>query len=71
MFLLKIIQICVLCGSPKNDLPKHTQQLLIYFLSIDPFPKRDRLVHNSGFPKIKALYFSQNMVNSTEISQKP
>ena len=36
---------------------------------IDPFPKRHRLVHNRGFPKFKALHFSQNMVNSTEISQ--
>ena len=38
--------------------------------AIDPFPKRHRLVHNGGFPKFKALYFSQNMVNSIEILQK-
>ena len=37
--------------------------------SIDPFPKRHRLVHNGRFPKFKALYFGQNMINSTEISQ--
>ena len=35
---------------------------------IDPFPKRHRLVHNGGFLKFQALYCSQNMTNSTEIS---
>ena len=29
---------------------------------------RHRRVHNSGFPKFKALYRSLNMVSSTEIS---
>ena len=32
-------------------------------ISIDPFPKRHRLVHNGGFPKLEALYCSLNMVN--------
>ena len=38
------------------------------YQSIDPFPKRQILVHNGGFPKFEALYCSVNMVNSTEIS---
>ena len=35
---------------------------------VDPFPKRHRLIHNSGFTEFEALYCSLNMVNSTEIS---
>ena len=37
--------------------------------TIDPFPKRHRLVHNGGFPTFDALYCGQNMVSSTEILQ--
>ena len=39
-----------------------------YNFSIDPFPKRHKLVHNGGFPKFEALYCRINMVNSIEIS---
>ena len=42
--------------------------LQVFFQFIDPFPKRHRMVYNGGFPKFKGLYFSLNMVNSTEIS---
>ena len=38
------------------------------WISIEPFPKRQRLVHNVGFTNFKALYCSLNMVSSTEIS---
>ena len=48
---------------------KKTLKCFVYhWLDIDPFPKRQRLVHNGGFPKFEALYYSLNMVNSTEIS---
>ena len=36
--------------------------------NISPFSKHHRLVHNARFRKFKALYFSLNMVSSTEIS---
>ena len=32
--------------------------------TIDPFPKRHRLVHNGGFPNSEALYCSLIMVSS-------
>ena len=35
---------------------------------IEPFLKGHKLVHNGGFPKFKALYYSLDMVNSTEAS---
>ena len=35
---------------------------------IDPFLKRNRLVHNGGFPKFEVLCCILNMVNATEIS---
>ena len=34
--------------------------------TIDPFPKRHRLVHNGGFPTFEALYCGINLVNSSE-----
>ena len=43
----------------------HPQGYWRYF--IDPFTKCHRLVHNGGFPKFEALYYSLNMVSSTEI----
>ena len=42
--------------------------LIRILLDIDPFPKRHKLVRNGGFPKFEALYYSLNMVNSTETS---
>ena len=35
---------------------------------IDPSLKRHRLVHNGRFPNLEALYYSLNVVSSTEIS---
>ena len=51
--------------NPQSGKPKQRPDVF----PIDSFPKRHRLVHNGGFPKFKTLYFSQNIVNSTEISQ--
>ena len=36
-------------------------------VAVDPFPKRHRLVHNGGFPKLEALYCSLDMVSANEI----
>ena len=40
----------------------------VHLGTIDPFPKRHKLVHNGGFPTFEALYSRINMVNWTEIS---
>ena len=36
-------------------------------VSIDPFTKRHKLVHNGGFPKFEVLYCSQNTVKPIRI----
>ena len=33
---------------------------------IDPFPKRHKLVHNARFSNFEALYYSLNVISSTE-----
>ena len=38
--------------------------------SIDPLPKRHRLVHSGGFPKFEALCYSLYMVNSLNFRKK-
>ena len=35
--------------------------------TIDPFTKRQELVHNGGFPKFELLYCSQNTVKWIKI----
>ena len=37
--------------------------------AIDSFTKRDKLVHDGGFPKFKVLYCGQNNVKSIKIQQ--
>ena len=48
--------------------PFNERHFYFSLLAIDPFTKRHRLVHNGGFSKFEALYYSVNMVNSTETS---
>ena len=60
-------QILNLSVSFKND-QASSEPETIQIDDIDPFPKRQRVVYNCGFPEFKALYCSVKMVSSIEIS---